>query len=201
MSMLKSVTKTSNYRSNIHGRYKLNGEVIKPVSALENSTVSHYSRIDLFPKNQYHRLNSSLFNTLDNEREQANKLLHEKIKDLERYIKDVISAYNHIVGIIVEIEAEEENQIDHEIQNFLILNHQAFSALGINIRQSLYLEYDTIMLRSAIRALTPEEIIFRLFSNKGLLVMLFRVVDQVVYSLRSEPESTLYPGSVFDVKA
>jgi hypothetical protein len=201
MSTHTSVTKTSNYRSTIHEKYRANNDVLRRVHVVENDTISHYSKIEPFQKNNYRHQDSKLFQSLNDERDHANKLLVVPVSDLERHIKAVISSYNHMIKIIVQIEEELDIQCDQDIQHFLILHHQQLNALGLSIRQSLYLEYNTIILRSAIHKLTPKIVFERLFSHKGILVSLFKVLDHIILELDNEPEEDQYFGRIIDFKA
>lgn len=201
MTLHKTTTVTSSYRSQVHQKYKSNEQLIKPVGALENDTVSRYGDILSKAHQANKRHASSLFKQLDKDSERARAMMQAKIDNMELFIKDIITLYNQVVSIIVKIEEDMAYQIDQDLQHFLMTKHLNFVAYGIAVRQSLYLEYHTILLRHMLKT-TPEETIYEdLFGHKGLFTQLFTIVDQVKLEFDVVPGEDDHFGRIIDTKA
>lgn len=201
MPIRKITPSTSGYKSHAIDKYKLEATSIRPIQGPENSVVNQHSIIDNANKNGIKNRQAQIQSTLEKERKQAKRLLLSASRNLEKRIKDIILTYNQIMYLIVCAEEESETQIDQYIQHFFIVKRENLQDYGISIRQSIYLEYDTITLRNKVKYTSKREIKIQLFSEEGLFQRLFAVVDTVIEKLNNHIEAPKTVGNHFDSKA
>jgi len=180
---IQKTSRTSTYRSHAHEKYKTNNQPIAPVKPVTNGVVTHNAPVNNKQRDLTERQVSLLYQMLTKEREHANVLFHKSPKDLERFIKDFIMTYNDITTVIVAIEKETEHQVDHELQQVLMAQRNALNDFGITVRQSLYLEFNTITLRRALVAYTRDEVFIKLSGAKGVFTRLFNAIDAIIEQL------------------
>lgn len=197
---IQKSTTTSLPQIHVPHYQKLNAYNIKPVQATESRLVHHYQDAS-FNKHQLgHAAQHTLLQQLIAEREKSRKSSRLPDKDLTANIIHAVRDYNTLVEILVKVEEIEGVQVDQTLQHFLVFHRADFHSYGIQVRQSIYLEYDPILLRHKISAEGVKKSQAILIGPKGLVTELFYLFDRIVVALNHMGYDS-DTGQKFDIKA
>lgn len=201
MSIKKISANRASYQSHITGQSATEPDAIQRVTAVTNNVVDTATLVD----DDKHRARAlhlkKVAGALERQQRRCRRIIARSTNESTQQIIDFVLSYNQVIYLIVQAEQAQDRQIDQAIQHFLMAHGKTLRTIGLETRQSIYLEYNKIKLKDYVSQFNRRQIQLVLFAKDSLFDELLNRVDQLISKLHDKPDINTEQSFHLDIKA
>lgn len=201
MPIKKISANRASYQSHSLNQSLTKPDTIQRVTAVNNNVIDTATVVDDNQHKAYLLRLKKVDNALERQRRRCRKIVEKSNGDTLAQIIDFVMNYNQIIYLIIQVEQLQDRQIDQTVQHYLMANGSLIRMIGLDTRQSIYLEYNKIKIKDYLSQFDKRQVWRTLFARDGLFSKLLTTIDQLVSKLHDKPDETPTQNIHLDIRA